>query len=102
MLSEFYEFKTALWKWQSETATAWYFLSLPKAMSDEIRFFCPRSGPGFGAVRVEARIGETVWRTSLFPSKERGVYLLPIKAAVRKSECFGEGDTVSCRVSILN
>ena len=101
MLSEFYDFKTALWKWQSETATAWFFLSLPEDISKEIKFFCPRKGPGFGSIRVEVTIGESVWRTSIFPSKETGKYLLPIKAAIRKAESFGEGDTVKCRLKVL-
>lgn len=101
MLRDYYDFKTKLWKWQSETATAWYFLSLPDDISAEIKFFCPRKGPGFGSLRVEATIGKTRWRTSLFPSKEQGVYLLPIKAVVRKSENFGEGDAVKCRIKVL-
>lgn len=101
MLSEHYDFTAALWKWQSETATAWYFLSLPDDVSAEIKFFCPRRGPGFGSIRVEVTIGTSVWRTSLFPSKETGNYLLPIKAAIRKAESFSEGDTVCVRVKVL-
>ena len=31
-------------------------------------------------------IGQTVWQTSLFPHRESGGYLLPLKAAVRKAE----------------
>lgn len=101
MLSEHFDFTAALWKWQSETATAWYFLSLPEAISQEIKFFCPRKGPGFGAVRVEVVIGTSKWRTSLFPSKEQGVYLLPVKAAVRRAEKFDDGDAVQVRVKVL-
>ncbi len=101
MLSEHFDFTTTLWKWQSETATAWYFLSLPEDMSQEIKFFCPRRGPGFGAVRVEVNIGTSKWRTSIFPSKETGLYLLPVKAAIRKAEAFGEGDSVDIRLKVL-
>ena len=101
MLEDSYTFKAALWKWQSETATAWYFLTLPDDISAEIRFFCPRKGPGFGSLRVEVTIGETRWRTSLFPSKAQAGYLLPVKAAVRKAEKFGEGDAVTCRLKVL-
>jgi len=101
MLSEHYDFTASLWKWQSETATAWYFLSLPEDLSQEIKFFCPRKGPGFGSIRVEVVIGGSKWRTSLFPSKETGVYILPVKAAVRKAESFGEGDSVDVRLKVL-
>lgn len=101
MLSEYFDFTAVLWKWQSETATAWYFLSLPEGVSQEIKFFCPRRGPGFGSIRVEVTIGASKWRTSLFPSKETGVYLLPVKAAVRRAESFGEGDSENTRVKVL-
>ena len=40
-----------------------------------------RCGAGFGSVRVEARIGDVVWRTSVFPVKSGG-YFLPVKVAV--------------------
>lgn len=101
MLSEFFDIETRLWRWQSETATAWFFLTLPDDVAKEIQFFRPKRGPGFGSIRVEVTIGETVWRTSLFPDKTSGSYLLPVKAAVRKSEKRGEGDMVACRIKVL-
>ena len=39
---------------------------------------------GFGSVRVEATIGGSTWRTSIFPSDD--AYILPIKKAVREAE----------------
>lgn len=42
-------------------------------------------------MRIEATIGGTTWRTSLFPSKQAGGWLLPLKAAVRKAEKLAEG-----------
>lgn len=46
---------------------------------------------GFGSLKVTAQIGETRWRTSVFPQKGEG-WLLLVKAAVRKAEGIGEGD----------
>ncbi len=48
---------------------------------------------GFGSLKVTATIGETSWRTSIFPSRETG-WMLPVKAAVRKAEGLSEGDEV--------
>ena len=48
---------------------------------------------GFGSLKVTATIGETSWRTSVFPSRETG-WMLPVKAAVRKAEALSEGDEV--------
>ncbi|MFM5885412.1 MAG: DUF1905 domain-containing protein [Novosphingobium sp.] len=49
---------------------------------------------GFGSLKVKARIGESSFATSVFPSKDLG-WLLPVKAAVRKAEGIGEGDMVA-------
>jgi hypothetical protein len=40
-------------------------------------------------------IGETEWVTSLFPSKELGAYVLPVKRAVRQKEVIDSGETVT-------
>ena len=53
---------------------------------------------GFGSVRVEVTVGETVWRTSLFPSAEAGAYVLPVKKAVRVAE--GLADDAVAEVTI--
>ena len=50
--------------------------------------------PGFRSLKVEARIGETVWQTSCFPRDEGG-WMLPVKAPVRKAENISEGDGVA-------
>ena len=49
---------------------------------------------GFGSLKVTARIGDSTFKTSVFPSKDLG-WLLPVKAAVRKAEGVGEGDVVA-------
>ncbi len=48
---------------------------------------------GFGSLKVTATIGDSTWRTSVFPSRNEG-WMLPVKAAVRKAEGIGEGDEV--------
>jgi hypothetical protein len=48
---------------------------------------------GWGAIPVRARIGETDFRTSLFPKGER--YLVPVKDAVRRAEQLSVGDVVT-------
>jgi hypothetical protein len=54
----------------------------------------PRKGTrGFGSIKVRAKIGKSVWDTSLFPSKE-GPYLLAIKKSVRFDEGIEAGDVV--------
>jgi hypothetical protein len=49
-------------------------------------------------IPVEARIGDTGWKTSLFPKDSR--YVVPVKAWVRKAEELEVGDTVTVRLVV--
>jgi Domain of unknown function (DUF1905) len=95
-----------LWLWRgkakdgSPTKTAWTFLTVTGAVADSIRAAAPGRSAAWGSVYVTAQIGETVWRTSVFPSKDAGGYLLPVKASVRKAERLADGDVVSVRLRI--
>ncbi|MFW5432293.1 MAG: DUF1905 domain-containing protein [Methylophilaceae bacterium] len=87
MIDLSFSFTGKCWLWQAEKA-AWHFITLPKEKSEEISFFNENmrvKKRGWGAVRVIATVGETEWKTSIFPQKE-GAYILPIKAEVRKKE----------------
>ena len=50
---------------------------------------------------MAATIGETTWRTSVFPDSERAGFLLPLKAEVRAREAFGVGDRIAVTVEVL-
>ncbi len=78
---------------------AWHFVTLPMETAEQIKFFRERHH-GFGTVRVTAMIGQTEWKTSLFPDKASGSFLLPIKAAVRKKENLTTGQTLSVSISL--
>ena len=77
---------------------------MPQDESDDIADIVPERR-GFGSVKVRARIltqDQTVeWTTSVFPSKEYGCYLLPIKAAIRKKAATDVGDTASFELDVL-
>ena len=90
-----------LWIWKgSDTAGRWYFITVPDEQSDEIRAQAFGSPRGFGSVRVEARIGDVTWRTSVFPLNKGG-YLLPVKAGVRKDAGLSVGDEVTVELELL-
>ncbi|AJA09047.1 Conserved Putative membrane protein [Sphingopyxis fribergensis] len=95
-----------LWRWQSATApAAWFFVTITGGAADGIRMAAMtgqwlEGRKGFGSARVEANIGDTQWKTSVFPHKESGGWLLPVKAAVRKAEGLTEGRPVTVTVSL--
>ncbi len=88
-----------LWLWSGESAS-WHFLTIPEEQSSEIRAHSLLGRGGFGSVRVEARVAEVRWRTSVFPQKSGG-YILPVKASVRRDAGIVAGDEVSFELEIL-
>jgi len=76
----------------------WYFVAVPEEHCDFLRAASPLVTYGWGMVPVTARIGATRWRTSLWPKD--GVYLLPVKAGVRRVERIEEGDRVSVELDV--
>lgn len=76
----------------------WYFVAVPEAQSRDIKGISEFVTYGWGVIPVRVRIGRTEFRTSLFPKE--GLYLVPIKASVRKAEKLEEGDTVTVRLEI--
>jgi hypothetical protein len=89
-----------LWIWKGEAAGRWYFITVPEDQSNEIRAHAFGTPRGFRSVKVEARIHEVSWRTSVFPLNSGG-YLLPIKAEVRRRAGLAAGDEVTVRLELL-
>jgi hypothetical protein len=85
--------------WNGESAS-WHFIDVPPADATEIRIHSLTSRGGFGSVKVEATIGDIVWRTSVFPQKSGG-YLLPVKRAVRSKAGIAAGDEVRIELDLL-
>ena len=89
-----------LWIWKGEAAGRWYFVTVPEEQSNEIRAHAFGSPRGFGSVKVEARIDDVIWRTSVFPLNKGG-YLLPIKAEVRRKAGISVGDEVTLTLDLI-
>jgi hypothetical protein len=96
-----YRFQAALWKWNGGGASAWYFVTAPFDVSDDIEERTAHVRRGFGAVKVRVRIGATTWETSLFPSAQAEAYVLPVKAAVRRSESIADGDDITVELTVI-
>ena len=97
MIVEF-TFTAELWEYGGEAS--WVFVTVPREASDDIAD-AVEERPGFGSVKVEVRIGETAWSTSLFPSKELKAFVLPVKRSVRESEAIDIGDQVTVKLRVV-
>jgi hypothetical protein len=96
-----FDFDADLWVWDARRTETWTFVSVPPEYSAEIAEWAAGIPRGFGSVRVEATIGRTTWRTSVFPGGD-GRYALPVKKAVRKAEQLDIGGPVTVRLEILD
>lgn len=88
-----------LWRWTGGNGGSWHFLTIDGEAGEELSATALMRrleglSRGFGSLKVLAIIGDSAFRTSVFPSKSEG-WMLPIKAAVRKAEGIGEGDAVT-------
>jgi hypothetical protein len=97
-------FEAELWAWTGPAS--WVFLSLPTEFADTVRVagFMTLAAPkrGWKMVRVEVQIGDVRWQTSLFPDKESGSFILPVKAAVRRQLGVSAGDRVRISLRLLD
>ena len=75
-----------------------FFVPVPAKQSQDIKAISNLVTYGWGVIPVYARIGKTEFTTSLFPKD--GLYLVPIKASVRKAENLEEGDNVTVRLEV--
>lgn len=80
--------------WRYPGAAGWHFVTLPKKQSKDIKSAFGPSARGWGALPVTVTLGATSWKTSIFPDKKIGSYLLPIKAEVRKKEGVSTNATI--------
>ena len=76
----------------------WHFIKLPKDLSDEIKFLAYEAKNAWGSVRVAASFNDVRWITSLFPDKQQGIYLLPIKHQVCSTANIAAGDLLQVRL----
>lgn len=86
-----FEFRSEVTRWESRR-DIWLFAHLPRDLAEEIDSL-PIPRGGFGSLRVQATIGVTTWRTSIFPSAD-GRFALALKRAVRDREGIAEGDRI--------
>jgi hypothetical protein len=106
-MTETHIFIAKIWLWTTDKAPAsWHFVTIEGEVAEAIHALALmrrlESGRkrGWGAMKVRATIGDTDWDTSIFPAKDVGGWLLPVKAAVRKAEGIVVGDEVSVTVRL--
>jgi hypothetical protein len=92
----FLEFSGMIFFWKGPAP--WFFVTVPEEQSAALQAISGIASYGWGVIPVQAQIGRTGWSTSLFPKD--GLYLVPIKASVRKAENLEQGDHVTVQLEV--
>lgn len=92
-----FEFDGEVWHWRGPSP--YHFVTVPRDDAHTIHALAGAVTYGWGMIPVHVRIGDTTWRTSLFPKD--GGYLLPLRDSVRRSERVELGDTVSAHLRVI-
>ena len=98
-MNNVFSINAAVWLYNSEKAS-WHFATIPEDISAEITLFHGHNKLGWGSLPVNVTIGNTTWKTSIFPDSKTKTYLLPLKAEVRKKEKIMVGDVIALTLTI--
>lgn len=93
-----YKIEATVWLYPGDAA--WHFVTIPKDISDDIKNLFGDRTRGWGSLPVEITLGTTTWKTSIFPDKKEGAFLLPLKAEVRKKENIHVGNSLNFLLEI--
>jgi len=92
-----YRFFAKLWRNSAEGG--WYFVTVPKEISKEIRDNLRWQEEGWGRMKAIAIIEDLSWNTSIWFDTKADNYLLPVKSAIRKKLLLKDNDVL--KVSVL-
>ena len=90
------EFSNNMIEWRGPAP--FYYVPIPPEESAQIKETARQTSYGWGVIPVRCVIGRAEFTTSLFPRD--GVYLVPVKNAVRLPEKLQLGDLVEVSLEI--
>jgi hypothetical protein len=93
-----YSFKAKVWK--HNAPAAWYFLTVPKNTSAEIKTLFKQWEEGWGRLKCSAQIANTIWQTAIWYDTKHQAYVLPLKAEIRRKECIEIDELISVTIKI--
>lgn len=67
----------------------WFYVGVPKTISTKLKDHAIR-----GLIPITAKLGKTIWETSLLPLGD-GTHFIPVKKQVRAKEHVSVEDTVT-------
>ena len=92
-----FSFSNKLWK---DNLASWYFVTVPKEMSTEIRSNLQWQEEGWGRMKVVVTLNDLEWKTSIWFDTKSDCYILPVKAEIRKKLSLKEDDLLNVDILV--
>ena len=89
-------FETEVIHWRGPSP--FFFAPAPPHAAEDLRRLAKIVTYGWGMIPAEARIGDVVFKTALFPKD--ATYLVPLKDAVRRRANVTAGDVVDIELTL--
>jgi hypothetical protein len=91
-----WDFEAEVFQWRGPAP--YFFTATPEEIDAFLHDNMAELTYGWGVIPARVRIGGTEVRTSLIPRE--GVYLVPLKVALRRPEGIDDGDVVHVHLSV--
>jgi predicted nucleic acid-binding protein len=91
-----WEFDAEVFQWRGPAP--YFFVATPAHVDEFLHAHLSELTYGWGGIPGQVRIGDTEVTTSLMPKD--GVYLVPLKVALRRAEGIDDGDDVRIRLQV--
>jgi predicted nucleic acid-binding protein len=89
-------FEAEVFQWRGPAP--YFFIATPAHVDEFLHAHLGELTYGWGGIPAQVRIGATEVTTSLMPKD--GVYLVPMKVALRRAEGIDDGDVVRVRLQV--
>ena len=105
-MSETVRLTTPLARWEGDRGT-YHLVSIKGTDAETISMHARierlelGSRRGFGSVKVMARIGDTQWKSSVFPQEKSTEWILLVSKKVMKAESLAKDDDVTVELELL-
>lgn len=96
-MSKTFTFKNKVWK--DPVSSGWFFVDIDNIVSRKIKELPDKNVSKLGLVKAVATIGNTSWKTTLFPTKQ-GNYVISVIKTVRKKEKIEDRDIMEVKIEI--
>lgn len=94
------QYKIVAKVWLYPGVAAWHFVTIPQDISEDIKNLYGDRARGWGSLPVAVTVGSTTWKTSIFPDKKEGAYILPLKKEIRNKENIVRGASLNFLLEI--